>query len=461
MSEGRDRTLVLLASAGMELCRLFAAGALAALIAPGTAFPYLPLAVTLVTALVLWRLIRQVRRRRITALVIHVTGFSVALFAVMRPLFRRSPSTVTDWLVFFMLAGFVLIFWLRGSRIGTRAVTYEVTVNRFDTGLGLLFAIYFLRLGVQIEDPLAPPLVAAFFLFGMVALYAARNLARDSGFLNSRSVLTLLIPFVSGFLLLGAAVALLYPYLTQAARDLYGVMRQGFLPIAPWLVAALRFLLGFGFGRATGSAAASGPAESLGTMPEELGPTARLIERILAWGFVTIISALALALTGILIWRIIKHLAARVDDDSRTMGFCELIRCFLRRLAVRLRLLLRRIASLAGGGARRPAHSSGEGAGQFRKLCAWGRRSGLPRATTETAAEYGRRLTRRFPKVGDSAHAIVTIAESELYGCRPLTREARRQLQRARRSLRSPGLYPARLAARLGIYRPDEAGHSY
>ena len=472
MSERRNGPLVPAATAGMEICRLSAIGALFAHAAPGLAFPFPAMAASLLAALLLSLLLKRLRRRRVVTLAVHALGVTTAAVLVLRSTetlpFAQAGGVagmaaavaglagVSDWMAFLVIILFTLLFWVRGERIGSREPSYRITVARFDVGIGFFFVVYLMRMGLGLADPRAVPLVAAYFLFAMVALYGARNLSRDTAFLAQRTMLTLLVPFVAGFVVLGGAGVLLYPYLTQAAGDLYGALRQSVAPLSPWLVALLRFLFGFGFSRAYGDTTASG-GDAVGPPPEEAAGWARLIERILAWGFVAVLAALALALVAIVLWRVIRYLAARSGEDDGQIGVWELLRRLVLRLLLAVQWATKRFVGYFRERWTRPAGPSGEAAAGFRTLCAWGRRSGIPRLSSETGRAYGRRLAARFPAAADAAATIVHMAELEVYGLRPPSRDARRQLRRARNALANPRLYPKRLACRVGLGRTSGA----
>ena len=468
---------VLLPTAGMEACRLYAAAAIFLLIFGSALFPFVPAGLSLVAAMILSRGLLRVRLRRIAFAFFHLAGFVIAAALVLKfygglPFTEaRAPSDwaeafrlmggAADWAAFWLILIWTGVFWLRGALIGAGEVSHAVTVGRFDVGVGVLLFAYFVRMGIRQEDPLAIHLAAAYFLFGIVALYAARGLSLDEDFLGSRSVLGLLAPFAAGFLFLGAAVVILYPWFAQAAGEAYTVLRRGAAPLAPWIVALIRFLFGFGFrGMAADPSSGAQEGESRVPSPEEPGFWARLIEGILAWGFLGIIAVLAVSLTGWLIWRFVKYLLARPGGE-----FGVSLRAFLRDILAAVSEYLRRLVRGARGLARSAASRfsargkpSGAGAAGFRRLSSWGRLSGLPRGKAETAAEYGRRLASRFPAAAGDAELLVRQAEAEFYGGRRLTRESERLIRRARRGLARPALYPARLASRLGLRRLRSGG---
>ena len=462
MSRKRSDLSVLLPTAGMETCRLYAVAAVLFLVPGASAYPFVPGGLALTAALLLSRGLLRLSARRVVFLLVHLAGFVVAVAGVLRSYgdlpfaaarglsgWIEVPGLLTgwtDWVAFVLVLIWTGVFWLRGTLIGFKEVTHRLTVGRFDVGLGILFFVYFIRMGIEEVDPDALRVAAAYFIFGIISLYAARGLSRDRAFLNTRSAWALLLPSVAGFLLAGAAAVLLYPYSVRAAGEAYTALGRAAGPLTALLIAILRFLLGRGFGTMAADAAPLAQ-DGGGAIPpsEEPGFWAQLIQRILAGGAVGLFALVSTALVGWLVFRLVKYLMARSGREG--VRFRILVREMLAIMRAAIRRLFhsarRLMVTLAAR--RRPA---GVGAAGFRRLCRWGRLSGLPRNRNETPAEYGRRLVARFPAVAPEAAALVRVAEAEYYGGR-LPGDAGRMMRSARRRLSRPGLLPARIASRL------------
>jgi hypothetical protein len=346
-----------------------------------------------------------------------------------------------------------VLFWFRGVRIGAGEISHGLTVNRYDIGLGIFFFVYFLRMGLEEPDPLVLRLVGAYFLFSIIALFSARSWNRDENFMNPRSVAGLLFPFAAGFFITAGAVVLLYPFLTQAAAGTYVFLWEHSAPLRSLLIVLLKFL--FGFGRRTGAGAASSAMETEEDnlpSPEEMsGPG--ILEKIILWVFTGIAAAAALILIFLLIRAFIRYLAARKDPDDGGMSFFAALGKLLAAWRRKLRLLWDALFQAAAGIVSRGKPLPQAGAEAFRKLCSWGRFSGLPRRASETPREYAQRLTARFPALGEAARILAAGAELELYGKRRLAGESLARLKAARRGLNLPGLLPSRIACRLGFRR--------
>jgi hypothetical protein len=89
----------------------------------------------------------------------------------------------------------------------------------------------------------------------------------------------------------------------------------------------------------------------------------------------------------------------------------------------------------------------------YRALLGWGRRSGLPPRAADTPLEYGQRLKLRLSGVSGEIDVVISVFNARVYGPE-LDRDAVRQAHLALRRLRSPRLWPQRLAAWLAAEEP-------
>jgi len=72
----------------------------------------------------------------------------------------------------------------------------------------------------------------------------------------------------------------------------------------------------------------------------------------------------------------------------------------------------------------------GEGVYPYARLQGWGARCGMPRIPNETPLEYGVRLARRFPTLGNDISWIVELYNQSVYG---LIQPNEKQIMSARR----------------------------
>jgi len=80
----------------------------------------------------------------------------------------------------------------------------------------------------------------------------------------------------------------------------------------------------------------------------------------------------------------------------------------------------------------------GEGTRGYKKLLLWGKRSGLPRRSTETPGEYALRLKKYFPLFQEEIRLIIEGYHDEVYGELRLEAEQQRRIRLAGRKLSGP-----------------------
>jgi hypothetical protein len=435
----------LLSTAGMEVCRLYALVLVFFLIPGSPPFPFAALACALAAGTLTGRALSFVARRRITGVLVYGALCLLWVFLLARP-YRGFP--------FWLTACAAGLFWFRGVRIGGRGVSHSLTVGRYDIGIGVFLAVYFLRMGLREADPFAPRLLGAYFLFSILALGASRAWERDESFISSRGAFGLLVPFAAVFFFAASALVLLYPFFVRAAGDTYIFLRDNSGWLQDILVALVRFF--FGFGRRARFEAASSPEEGGGDFVPVEGPSGSgLPEKILLWVFIVLGAALLIVLVAVFVFLLARYLAGR-EGPSGGPGFFAAFQKLLVLVRKKLRTALDSIRRAVWKITARRRAPAGAGQEAFRRLCAWGGVSGLPRRGSETPGEYAKRLAARFPSVQKAAGDVSRALEEELYGKKPLPPDGRARLREARKNLANPALVPARLLCRLGIGRKEK-----
>jgi hypothetical protein len=266
-----------------------------------------------------------------------------------------------------------------------------------------------------------------------------------------------MVLFTAGFVILGTVGLLLHPLLVRTAGEVYSVLKEASKPLAPWFIAALRFIFGL---RRSSPGAAAGSNDSGQAPPieasEEPGPLAHLIGEIVMYGLAGMLILLSAGIVVYLLWRLVRKLIASSEEVSGQLTLREILRGIFSRIKKCMAGMFKIVALLRSVLETRrshPARPGSPGAAEFRSLASWGRRSGIPRRRDETPAEYGARIEARFPAVSEATALIIRYAESEFYGTRSLDRAQRAELRRAGGALRQPGLIPARMLNRLGLQR--------
>ena len=85
----------------------------------------------------------------------------------------------------------------------------------------------------------------------------------------------------------------------------------------------------------------------------------------------------------------------------------------------------------------------------FKKLCRWGRHSGVPRQKFQTPLEYGLRLIYFFPDSTQDIELIVNSFNKKIYGKKIDDMEEFKKIKKAWRRLSSPSKWPLRLMTKI------------
>jgi len=437
----RSGLSVLFLSAGMEICRIYTVATLLYLIPGSPPYPFAALACAIMAGILVERGLSFVSLRRITVLLVYVVLCGLFIFFIARPYSGHA---------FWFNASFAAFFFFRGVALGNKGVSHSLTLTRYDTGIGVFVFIYFLRIYLGEADPGALRVVGAYFLFSILAMASSRLLEKDKLFTGSSPAISHVIPFITVFFLAGSAIVLLYPFLTQAAGNMYAFLSDNSGPILALLAAIIRFIFGYGhrISPAVSQSLNTGNDEAIPISSAEPG----IFFKIVMGALVVIALAAFIVLTVIIVRALYRYLTGKKSGGG-SLGLFAGIRMFCLFLWGRLKTALgmpRRIIALLIA-RRRPLAGAAQEA--FRRLCAWGRISGLPRKKSETPAEYVSRLASRFPSLEETLILFSRGVEEELYGGRLLAAADIDRLKEALKRLANPALIPGRLAAHFGIRR--------
>jgi len=461
---------VIIPTAAMEIVKLYLAASVFYLLSPLDPLPLLPSSIILFAAIVLSRLLQRISSRLITRVLLHLIGCAGGAALVLNAypgLSFQHAEGIRQWLgtfsrlqglnEWFALSSIILwtvLFWFRGAGIGKKEPSHRRTLNRFDIGILLFLYIYILQLGIRIDNPYDTPLAVSYLLFSMWALFAARNRTDGNSFTGRRSMLNTLFLFTAAFIISALTLRLLWPLLSRTALGMYKSLGAAAEPAGPWIIGLLRILFGLGF---RSSAAGGGaPSTESGTAlapPPEPGPAAELFAYILLYGMMFLLFLLLSTLLGYGIWRLFKALGARNSADVSLPTLSEFLRHLLilmKKFPGRLAAFLRkRMQILLQPRSVRTGRPEGEGAFYFKRLTIWARRSGVRIRKDETAAEFGKRISLRFPGSDACTSLIIQSLELEYYGNRKLPRDRIAELQKADKNLRRLSLVPDRILNRL------------
>ena len=446
-----------LTSAGLELCWLYAWADFLAFAFLDRPFPMPQALAAFFGGALVAAAVSRLTRRPILRLGAHAAGFLAAAlgtayyfhgaesdfssFQWLSDLFT-GPQPVVDGFYLALETTMAGGLYIVGRKWAGREDNYRSMANLFDAGVSAFVALYLIRFfldirfGVQIDNPAGLRLPIAFFSFGLLGLALARTRGPAVEKFKPRykglwSVLT----FTAAALLLGLGlVTFFFSGLTAAADAGYEVVKTATRPLAPLLIAVLRFM----FGANRMETAPQGSSSSVATEDGiPLGPpggwegtAAQIVGLIGVIGLVIGVAAAGLYL----VYRLLHHLLAEQGDPVPPLN----VRDFFARLLARFLVLLRRLTLKNGP---KPA----EPLAAYLSLQGWGRRTGLPRRLSETPREYGRRLARSFPGLETELVEIVTALEITVFGGESLDPTHIKRLRQSRRRLTHPDLWPKRL----------------
>lgn len=357
-----------------------------------------------------------------------------------------------EWFSLGLIIFWVLLFWIGGFTLARKPRDYFNLCARFDLGvcffLVLILTNFLLRVkgGTTIEHSLIEPLLFSFFLFSVLGIALARNQGHaHREFLPGYKGIGVMLSFTLVVLLLGAGVvSLLLPYLTVIAQAGYGVIKIAAKPLGPVIVSIVRFIFTPRTMRdATAPASGTeetdygGPALDSGWWAGPLGEALRYVAIGLG-------GLIALLFVVLLIWLLLQWLFSRTAGDRRVDARCD-IRHVLSQLIALLRTFIIFCLTVIGNVMGLMKHRERGTVQLYTALLRWGRRSGVPRLTSETPREYGLRLKRRFPAVKSDIASIIEAFNQTVYGGIVLKDRRLATAQAAWRTLRSPVYWVQRL----------------
>jgi len=456
--------LLFIACSGMELSLLFAWATFITRCAIHRPFP-LPdaIGVYLLAAALLF--LARGRGWR----VIHVLGLQVAgfIFAAGRFVYvfnyrsepflslawirdlLNGPAEPLEWLILVFVIFWAAVFWTRGAALAGRALSYLTVCSRFDLciaaflGLLLIKLILRVKLEAALPNPVSEPLMLPFFVFGLLAVGLARNRDNESkDYLSGYRAIGLILSFTSVVLLLGTGLVLIFlPYLTLTADAGYSVLKSAARPLGPVLVEILRFIFIGRRSRPDYSAdSMTGNFKDLTPLTES-GRQVPFWETLFVWGLMGMVGLMILILALLCAWYILRWLLSKTSTVQKQPGLWELILLFTARLQAVLLSWKERILQSVRG--------VDSAAQLYTRLLYWGKSSGLPCMKNETPAEYGLRLTRRFPEIEQEIGLIVDFFNQEVYGEISLNAKQMERSKFAVKKLRSPLQWPGRLRYRI------------
>lgn len=347
-----------------------------------------------------------------------------------------------------------LLGWAGGMFSARHALDYYRITARFDLGI-VIFILLFGGMGlVDLPVWVFIMLVISFFTFSLPSIALSRfRLAGERGtLLNQHREGSAVLLFTTAILLAGSGFFLLsYPFLTLAAQSGYGFMQVTGKQLAGFLGRIMLFLheLGSRLRRGTPAVSEGGGETELFRQYLPVNEAPKLLEQIFYWAALVILLILLVSFIVWLFWRLFRWLLSggsktkKSKSTDLSITLLMLLQGILRhyrQLSIKIkRWLFGPFRSVKGKPATR----------YFRHLLNWGRRSGLPRAKTETAYEYGFILKEHFPEIRTEINLIVNSFHNEAYGGSSPDNARLKQLTIAWLKLCSPRCWAARLHSRI------------
>ena len=459
MKSGKE-LLLILSHSGMEFFWRYAWACFLMLAFMQRYFPLTEALAAFAAAAVITRIAGQKKWPRIQAAIGHIAGFiliaGLITFRVcdaggpffstvwLADLLRRLQG-LNQWFILLLLFFCQLLFWLGGHRLTKNRIDYPSVCMQFDKGLGAFFLLFLILLlvqekgGVVIVYPTAAWMVIVFFIFGMFSLGFARvpGDGRKS-FRAGYGGIGVILVFTSIVALSSAVLFLLFlPQLTQMAEATRIILKETTEPMGPVVVQIIRFIFqSRKFDDGSGNSVTATP-DAPGVQYSPGGGFEGTFELVIGWGLIAMLGLGAI----IVLWGLGKYLMAwLLKRNTADVEHHHLLNGFLRIFSAILALpvmackamlyLLKRVDSAV------PV---------YRGLLDWGRRSGLPAVQSETPNEYGRRLSHHFPQLETDIEMIIETFNMEIYGSIPIDQRLLAPSLSARRNMRSPRHWPARL----------------
>jgi len=429
----------------MELCWLCAWANFLIVSTSKISVPLAVLCAAFFMALVISDGFKTKGHRIIWMLLGHVLGLcliiSVAFFAGIGWIF---PQTVYQWYQMALMGCLVCFFWYRGIRLSGRQRSYKTTCNYFDQGVSLFFALLIIKMVIQIkggklvQESLTLYLMGGYFFFGLAAVFFSQNTTiQKKIYVTGFRVYGVLISVVSVLLFWGMGlVFVLLPFMTGFAQSGYRVLKQVAGPLTPYLISVLRFI--FSVRNRPGNSAMVQQGQGIPDPHITLVPVQNgWMEQAFSFGILAIFFLLGVVMVAYIIHLIFKFLmskqAVAAIDKEDTLFFS-----WVKKWLVWVIDFLKKIILALGG-------TVENGRNGFIRLLRWGRKSGMPKLQTETAAEYAKRLQQQFEPLENDIRTIVCAFEQETYGEMILDTSKLSHMAKALKTIHSPIFWPLRI----------------
>ncbi len=458
MTSGK-KALLVLARAGMEMSWRYAwVGFLMQLICHQI-FPLAETAGAFVMAILLNRLFADHNWRLYQSLLLEGTCIVLFSLLILYRLWYEAFSFLSfNWLsvlfqdpmarphryMLLLILFCVLLIWRGGRALVKSPMDYHHVCIQFDKGIGLfilLLLVKFLiqeKAGILIDGLAIGFLVGAFFIFSLLSIFLVRKQPElEKSFMTGYHGIGITLSLTFLIVLFGSgAIFFFYPVLTQVADSLQILLKEAAGPMVPVLVAILLFIFAPGKMRDDVGEIRDSLSDMSGFSATPVGKWEALILKGLGLGLMAIIGIVAAVLFGLLIRYLLRLLLNENTRNSPQISLSwirDMTRWFVLLPVRAWRVLISWLDS---------AESA---ASVYTGLLTWGRRSGVRLLSGETPAEYGSRLVRHFPDLGDEIAWIIDAFNREIYGQMTTDDKILFRLRLAQRRMKHLRYWPSRI----------------
>lgn len=366
------------------------------------------------------------------------------------------PGDVLSWYHAFLGISTTAFFWLRGAMRASRQITYKSVCNQFDLGFGMFLSLYVIdmmvavKAGVETGNRFSFFMLLCFFLAGPLAIFLAIHPEKASdGFPpGPRGHGVLFAGAVLVVILCLSGVFILNPMLTSAAEMGGDLIKQAAGPLSPYCIAVLKFL----FAPRSMSAKPSGLTDQSGSPPpggNAVIPDAGLFSTVMVYSLAAVFIMGMAVLLLFLFYLIYKRLAAESPTDHRS-GMKQSWTDWLKKMVMAAFLFAGNMLSF-----RKKNRTAQQG---FVFLMKWGKRSGLPKWSSETPDEYAGRLGRSFSELKTEIELISSLFQKEKFGLIQPEPLKIREMASARQKMTHPSFWFPRLRCRFSRRAVSSAG---
>jgi len=464
MTEGpkSKRTLLLISAGMMEITWLYVLACILFLMLKAPLFPIWTAILVFFTPI----FIHSVLKGRGKRIIIHVmlqAFFYLTIFLQTFYFYGNWPGPFFNfqWLEMILhhqygsvggLAYLFILFWysclwISGYKLANRSHDFYKIASRFDLGIVALISAFIILGSMNLSFPRSEVSIIYYFLFSMFAISLAKNLGSSkTKYSHQFSGTSLVLTFILAVLLIGSWVVLFFlPQLSQAAQAGYHVLKIVSKPLGNLLLKIISFLFGYGKHRANLGTTSSGDAAIPMIESSEPSWWAHLLEWVITWGGIILLSLVVMIAIGWLLMSLWKWFSTKTEVDNKRKGFFEeLLLWFLHLFSLGKKVLYKMLGLLKNIRKREETIAV-----LFQKLCCWGRSSGLPRENSKTPQEYGRYLTHFFPDSQPDIQLIIESFNQEIYGKKYIQEEQWRKAKKAWQRLVSPTKWPLRLWVKI------------